>query len=151
MKVGDLCQHRVVTLGSGTGLTSAARVMRQEHVGYLVVVEPTAGGEVRKDVGVLTDRDIVVAVVAREADPRGLTVDDVMTRDPLVVNENSSLESALTFMQRVGVRRVPVLGSTGALMGVLVLDEVLKVIALQLNKIAGCIGTEQRVERCVRS
>ena len=151
MNVGDLCQHRVVTIRSSADLTSAARVMRQEHVGYLVVVEPMVGEGRCKVVGVLTDRDIVVTVVAREGDPRALTVGDVMTRDPLLANENSSLEATLTFMQEVGVRRVPVLGSNGALAGVLALDDALKVIALQLSKIAGCIGSEQKVERCVRS
>jgi CBS domain-containing protein len=84
MKVGDLCQHEVVTIPPSAGLTAAARVMRQEHVGYLVVVAPMAEEGLRKVVGVLTDRDIVIAVVAREADPRTLTVGDVMTRDPLL-------------------------------------------------------------------
>jgi CBS domain-containing protein len=151
MNVGDLCQHRVVTISSSADLTSAARLMRQEHVGFLVVVEPMAGEGQRKVAGVLTDRDIVVAVVAHEADPRALTVGDVMIRDPLLANENSSLEATLTFMQEAGVRRVPVLRRNGALMGVMALDDVLKVIALQLSKIAGCIGSQQKVERCVRA
>jgi CBS domain-containing protein len=99
----------------------------------------------------LTDRDIVIAVVAREADPRTLTVRDVMTRDPLLVNEHSPLETTLILMLEVGVRRVPVLESSGALEGVLALDDALKIIALQLHKIAGCIGSEQKVERCVRA
>jgi CBS domain-containing protein len=151
MNVGDVCQSEVVTIPPSAGLSAAARVMRQEHVGYLVVVEPMAEEGQRRVVGVLTDRDIVIAVVAREADPRTLTVGDVMTRDPLFVNERSPLETTLGLMQEVGVRRVPVLGSSGALAGVLALDDALKVIALQLEKIAGCIGSEQKVERCVRA
>src|ERR1700761_3940929 len=98
MNVGDLCQHEVVTIPASAGLSAAARVMRQEHVGYLVVVEPMPEEGQRKVVGVLTDRDIVIAVVAREADPRTLTVGDVMTRDPLLVNEHSSLETTLGLM-----------------------------------------------------
>ena len=151
MNVGDVCQHQVVTTPPSAGLSAAARVMRQEHVGYLVVVEPMAEEGRRKVVGVLTDRDIVIAVVAREADPRTLTVGDVMTRDPLLVNEHSPLDTTLSFMQEAGVRRVPVLDSSGALAGVLALDDALKVIALELDKIAGCIASEQKVERCVRA
>jgi CBS domain-containing protein len=151
MNVGDVCQHQVVTTPPSAGLSAAARVMRQEHVGYLVVVEPMAEEGRRKVVGVLTDRDIVIAVVAREADPRTLTVGDVMTRDPLLVNEHSPLDTTLSLMQEVGVRRVPVLDSNGALAGVLALDDALKVMALQLDKIAGCIASEQKVERCVRA
>jgi len=150
MNVGDICQHNVATVQADADVTSAARVMRQDHVGFLVVVEPMAQEGSFKVIGVLTDRDIVVAVVAREADPRTLTVGDVMTRDPLVVNQGSPLEASLTLMQEIGVRRVPVIGGNGALAGVLALDDALKVIALQLNKIAGCIGNEQKVERNVR-
>ncbi len=146
MNVGDLCRHQAVTVPPDAGLTAAARVMRQEHVGYLIVVE-----QQHKVVGVLTDRDIVVAVVARDADPRTLTVGDVMTRDPLLVNETSSLESTLSLMQEAGVRRVPVLTHEGALAGVLALDDVIKALTLQLDKVAGCIGSEQKVERYVRA
>jgi CBS domain-containing protein len=104
-----------------------------------------------KVVGVLTDRDIVIAVVAREADPRTLTVGDVMTRDPLLANEASSVKASLRFMHEVGVRRVPVLNATGQLAGVMALDDALRAIAEQLHDIAGSIRNEQRVERCVRA
>ncbi len=150
MNVGDLCQRPVVTITPTAGITSAARVMRQEHIGYLVVVEPMRQDGQKKVVGVLTDRDIVVAVVAREVDPQTLTVGDVMTRDPLLVNESSPLEAALALMQEAAVRRVPVLTRDGALTGILALDDALKAIASQLDRIAGCIGSDQKVERYVR-
>lgn len=151
MKVGDLCQQNVVTASPTTSIPSAARVMREAHVGYLIVVEPAREEGAYKVVGVLTDRDIVVAVVARDADARALTVGDVMTRDPLIANESSPLEVTLTLMEEVGVRRVPVVNSKGALSGVLALDDALRTIASQLTKIAGCIGNEQKVERHVRA
>jgi CBS domain-containing protein len=151
MNVGNLCQRPVVTILPGAGLTVAAKLMRVEHVGFLVVVEPARQEDGLNVVGVLTDRDIVIAVVAREADPRTLTVGDVMTRDPLVAKETSSVEATLRFMHEVGVRRVPVLNSTGQLAGVMALDDALKAIADQLSNIAGCIRSEQRVERFVRA
>lgn len=151
MNVGNLCRRPVVTILPGAGLTVAAKLMRVEHVGFLVVVEPARQEDGLNVVGVLTDRDIVIAVVAREADPRTLTVGDVMTRDPLVAKETSSVEATLRFMHEVGVRRVPVLNSTGQLAGVMALDDALKAIADQLSNIAGCIRSEQRVERFLRA
>ncbi len=151
MNVGDLCNRNVVTALVSDSLTVAAQLMRAEHVGFLVVVEPAGDDGGLNVAGVLTDRDIVVAVVAREADPRSLKVADVMTRDPLVAKEGTSLESTLHFMNELGVRRVPVLGVAGRLVGVLALDDALRAIAQQLADIAGCIRNEQRVERCVRA
>src|SRR5688572_9194655 len=81
MNVGQICQRNVVTVRASDDLSTAARMMREKHIGYLIVVEPTSQGE-RTPVGVLTDRDIVVAVVAQDADPRALTVGDVMTCNP---------------------------------------------------------------------
>jgi CBS domain-containing protein len=151
MSVGNLCQRHVVTILAGAGLTAAAKLMRQDHVGYLVVVEPFPEEDGLKVVGVLTDRDIVIAVVAREADPRTLTVGDVMTRDPLLAKESSSVEATLHYMHEVGVRRVPVLSTRDRLIGVLALDDALGAIAEQLSDIAGCIRNEQRMERFVRA
>ncbi len=151
MNVGDLCRRPVVTIFPGAVLTAAAQLMRAEHVGFLVVVKPARQEDGLSVVGVLTDRDIVIAVVAREADPRILTVGDVMTRDPLVAKDTSSVAATLRFMHEVGVRRVPVLNSTGQLAGVMALDDALKTLAEELNDIAGCIRSEQRVERCVRA
>jgi CBS domain-containing protein len=151
MSVVNLCQRHVVTILAGAGLTAAAKLMRQDHVGYLVVVEPLPEEDGLKLVGVLTDRDIVIAVVAREADPRTLTVGDVMTRDPLLAKESSSVEATLHYMREVGVRRVPVLSTTDRLIGVLALDDALGAVAEQLSDIAGCVRNEQRVERFVRA
>jgi CBS domain-containing protein len=101
-------------------------------------------------VGVLTDRDIVVSVVAREVEPRSLKVGDVMTRNPLLVAEDGSLDATLSFMRDAGVRRVPVVGQHGELVGVLALDDVLERMAQQLTNIAGSIRSEQRTERLMR-
>jgi CBS domain-containing protein len=80
---------------------------------------------------VLTDRDIVRSVVAREADSRALRVDDVMTRDPLIAQLADDLLDARRRMRRLGVRRVPVVGDSGELLGVLSLDDILDGLAEQ--------------------
>jgi CBS domain-containing protein len=131
-------------------LATAARLMREKHIGYLVVVEPEAGETFFKPVGVLTDRDIVVTVVARETDPRTLTVGDVMTRQPVVAREEDSSATALQEMRRIGVRRLPVVGPRGQLVGILSLDDVLDGLAAELQNVAGSIRNEQRIESAVR-
>lgn len=124
--------------------------MREKHVGYLVVAESAGAGGRSRVIGVLTDRDIVVGVLAQEVDARALKVGDVMTRDPLVLEEGLSIEAVLRHMREAGVRRVPVVDRAGTLCGVLSIDDVLERIAEQLIDIAGSIRNEQRMERVVR-
>jgi CBS domain-containing protein len=149
MNAGTICKREVVTIRETEDLTRAAHLMRERHVGCLIVVEPVTHNQSRV-VGVLTDRDIVVAVLAREVDIRTLKVGDVMTRKPLLAQEEQSVDAVLRYMREVGVRRVPVLDRAGFLAGVLSLDDVLEAIAEQLLNVAGSIRSEQQVERAVR-
>jgi CBS domain-containing protein len=150
MNAGTICKRDVVTIRETDDLTLGAHLMREKHVGCLIVVEPAEQGGQLKVVGVLTDRDIVVAVLAREVDARTLKVGDVMTRNPLLAQDSQSIDAVLRHMREVGVRRVPVVDHTGHLIGVLSLDDVLEAIAEQLMNVAGSIRSEQRVERAVR-
>jgi CBS domain-containing protein len=149
MNAGSVCKRGVITVAPTDDLIAAAHVMREKHVGYLIVSEALSAQN-RKIVGVLTDRDIVVAVLAQEVDARALKVGDVMTRDPLLIEEEQSIEAVLRHMREAGVRRVPVVDRTGGLTGVLSIDDVLERIAEQLINIAGSIRNEQRMERAVR-
>jgi CBS domain-containing protein len=149
MDAGSICTRHVVTVRPGEDLVTAARLMREEHVGYLVVAEAHPDGAL-EPVGVLTDRDIVVAVVAREVDARSLTVADVMTRKPMLVEEKESIESALRKMREIGVRRMPVVDPLRRLCGVLAVDDVIDLVSGQLANIAASIRNEQRIERTLR-
>ena len=149
VNVIDICKPNPVTARESDELTSAARLMRERHIGYLVVVEPQVSGGVRP-VGVLTDRDIVVGVIAKGADPRELRVADVMTRSPVTVEESCSVAVALREMRRIGVRRIPVIGALGQLRGVLSLDEVLDALAEELLGVVGSIRSELRMESALR-
>lgn len=150
MDVDSVCQRNVATISRFDDLTRAAGVMRERHVGYLVVVESSIAAEGPRPVGVLTDRDIVIAVVAREADPRALRVDDVMTREPVVALDTEAVGKALEAMRRIGVRRLPVVDGLGRLTGVLSLDDIIDALAGDLVNIAGSIRNEQRIERALR-
>ena len=148
MNAGSVCKRGVVTVTPTDDLIAAAHLMREKHVGFLIVSESQDTG--KRVVGVLTDRDIVVAVLAKEVDAHALKVGDVMTRHPLLIEEGQPIEAVLHHMREAGVRRVPVVDGSGALSGVLSIDDVLERIAEQLHNIAGSIRNEQRMERAVR-
>ncbi len=150
MDIGKICNRNAVTVRELDELTRAAQLMREKHIGYLVVVKPDLVDGTVRPVGVITDRDIVVAVVAKETDPRTLKVGEVMTRQPAVVDEGTPVATALQLMRRIGVRRLPVIGRMGMLVGVLSLDDVLDAISGELLDIAGSIRHEIRMEDALR-
>lgn len=127
--VGALCTRIVMIVRANTPLVEAAMCMRREHVGCVVVVEKKGAGEV--PVGLLTDRDIVVSVVAVGIDPRVLQVADAMSRDVAIVREDDALGAALATMRRHGVRRVPVVSEEGWLVGLLTFDDLVAALTLQ--------------------
>jgi len=129
MNAHELSQHNVVTVRPHEELATAAWMMRERHVGCLVVVEPAGimGGE--RPVGMLTDRDIVTQVIVQEADPRAVRVEDVMTRHPATVPATASIEDALQRMRDGHVRRLPVVDERGRLAGILALDDIFEYLA----------------------
>lgn len=150
MCVGDICCKEVVTITPDADLSDAAALMRAKHVGMLVVVGSADDDAERVVQGVLTDRDIVITVIGRDAEAKGLKVMDVMTRHPLLIAEGSAVGAALRLMRTDGVRRVPVVGARNELIGVMSIDDVLDVVADQLTAISGAIRGEQARERVMR-
>ena len=148
MDVNLVCNHNVATIGKSLGIAEAARLMREQHVGNLIVVETRGSASV--PVGILTDRDIVVGVIAKRVAPDSVTVADAMTRDLLTIREDASLEFALREMRRCGVRRAPVVRANGDLVGVVAMDDVIEYLALQLSRLADLIRLEQDAEQRVR-
>ena len=145
MDVNLICNHNVATIGKSRGIGDAAELMRQEHVGDLIVVETRAGAQV--PVGILTDRDIVVGVIARRVAPESVTVGDAMTRNLLTVREDSSIDFALREMRRYGVRRAPVVRANGDLVGVIAVDDIIEHLAKELGQLAELIRVEQDAEQ----
>lgn len=144
MKVGQNCKRRAISINSAADVIDAAKTMRDEHVGFLVVYEQ--GDDLRKPIGVLTDRDIVLEVLAKDVEPHAVTVRDAMTRQPLIASEGDELGEALQAMRMAGIRRVPVVDARGALTGVFALDDGISLVTGLLCDIAGSIQSEQRQE-----
>jgi CBS domain-containing protein len=134
MNAGELCSRIVVFAERDMDLVEAARLMRDHHVGSLVVVDDTGAGRV--PAGILTDRDIAIAVVAKGVAPTTLRVGEVMSGDPVTVREQDDVLDALRAMRAHGVRRVPVIDAKGLLAGILALDDVLEVVAEELGELA---------------
>lgn len=145
MKVGDICRRAVISIDNTMDINAAAEMMRTHHVGFLIVYK--FGDELRRPIGVITDRDIVVEVIAKKVDPGTVTVDDLMTRRPLVANETEELSDVLQAMRIAGIRRVPVVDTRGALVGVVAIDDAFDVITGFMCDITGSVKSEQRHER----
>lgn len=141
MNAGEVCNREVVVAYRNTSLAEAAGLMRSHHVGSIVVVVDRLSERV--PVGILTDRDIVVAVVAKGIDPRTLAVGEVMGDKLVTVREQDGVADALRLMREHGVRRIPVLNHSGALAGILTIDDVLEVISGQLGEFVRAIDRER--------
>lgn len=144
MTVGSLCNRNVATIHADAGIVDAALQMRESHVGDLVVTETRSGREC--PIGIVTDRDIVIEVVAAKAAPDSLKVADIMSRDVVTVHEDNGVEFALREMRRKGMRRLPVVDGKRALIGILTVDDVLEHIARLTGYIADAIRIEEFTE-----
>jgi predicted transcriptional regulator len=144
MKVGECCKKAVVAIASSSDAADAAKLMRKLHVGFLIVHREADA--LQKPVGVLTDRDLVLGVMARDIDPHAVTVDDIMSRQPLIANEADELSDMLQAMRFAGIRRMPVVDGRGALTGIMAIDDALEIVTGLMCDIAGSIKSEQRQE-----
>ncbi|MET1114945.1 MAG: CBS domain-containing protein [Comamonas sp.] len=149
LTAGDICTREVAIAFRHTDLVTAAQLMRQYHVGALVVVDETQG--LRTVAGLLTDRDIVISVVAPELVPENLNVGDVMSAKPVTADEDASLIDVLRSMRAHGVRRIPVVAPQQVLVGMVTLDDILEVLAQELGMMAATIGRGIERERTQRA
>lgn len=148
LKIRDVAVRPAVTAHADEAIGACARRMHDEHVGCLVVVEESDGVEL--PVGVLTDRDIAIEVVAFGLDPATMTAGDVMTDQPAVVDEDEDLLDALERMRERGVRRLPVVRPDGALTGLLALDNLMEALGEEFDGVVGVMRAQRTRELRVR-
>lgn len=148
MKVGQVCKRDVVATKLGTPLGDAARLMRKNHVGSIVLLDDD---DPRRPVGIVTDRDIVVEVVAARLDPNTVTVGEIVGRSLVVAREDDDALVALKAMRRQGVRRLPVVDAAGSLTGIVSLDDLLEVGSNALIDVVQAITSEQAIEHWRRA
>lgn len=148
MKLKNVCTLDVACCTGNTTISEAARLMRQHHAGNLVVIDDA--DEERIPVGIITDRDIVVDVIGRGLNPATTAVASVMSTQIVVADANEDVSDAVDRMRAHGVRRIPVTGDDGALLGIFTLDDLLKLTAEQVDAPAAILTKEQTRESRTR-
>jgi CBS domain-containing protein len=122
--------------------------MRENHIGAVIVIEDAPPSN--RPIGIITDRDLVVEVLAMDVDYRSLTASDVMTSNPTTVRETDAIFDAVEIMQRTGVRRLPVIDNEDRLVAILTFDDVIEILAQELGDLAKTIRREQKREERAR-
>ena len=144
MSVGEICNREVIVIQRDATIVEAAKLMRQFHVGALIVVEKRDGRQI--PVGVVTDRDLIVEVVATELDAAVITVGDIMAVEVFTIKESTASHEAIEFMRRKTIRRLPVVDESGELTGILTLDDALQLLSEELLDLAKLVRYEQKKE-----
>ena len=149
MNIGELCNRVVIYVHEDEPVRRVAEMMRRYHVGNVVVIQ--FGDKELKPVGLVTDRDVVVEVVAEGVDPDEITAGDIMSENLLLAREDEEVMDVVEAMRKKGIRRVPVVDVGGTLVGVLALDDLLQIFASGLSAMADIVGTQRYQESRLRA
>jgi CBS domain-containing protein len=144
MPIGDICVSNVVTCGRDTKIDEVARLMREHHVGDVIVTEQAQGKQV--PVGIITDRDIVASVIALKLDPAVFSAGDLVSRPIVKVKEDTGVFEVIQQMRKHGVRRMPVVSHEGKLVGIVTVDDLVELLADEMSELAQLIVKEQTEE-----
>ena len=134
MHVSQICTRSLVTCNRDTSAAELARKMRDQHVADVLVIEDHAGR--LTPIGLVTDRDLVVEVIARDGDPNQVRAADLMCADLETVLDSELVYDAIWRMRKRQVLRLPVVDAHGALVGVLTADDVAEFLASELTEVA---------------
>jgi CBS domain-containing protein len=146
MPIGQVCIHEVVVALRNTSVQDAAKLMRQHHVGDLVIVDD----QQKKPVGIVTDRDLVISVLATKLDPAVFTVGDLITRELVTAHEDQGIFETIQQMRTKGVRRMPIVDSHGTLVGIVSVDDLVRLLGAELSELGRLISREQAREATTR-
>ncbi len=144
MRVVECCNKSVLVAQRQTSAREAARMMRDLHVGSVVVVDPC--GDSVAPVGMITDRDLVIEILAKGAAPEQVMLGDIMSSHVVTADCDDDLLVTLDRMRESGVRRVPVVNDDGTLAGILCLDDVLEFLAGALGRVPQLVRNQQYIE-----
>lgn len=148
MPIGEICNREVIVTKPDESVLQAAKLMRQHHVGNVLVVEQRDGRRV--PVGIVTDRDLVVEIIAPELDSKAITVGDIMVPDFATAKEDTGVFEAILYMRGKGIRRLPVVDDDGGLVGIVTFDDLLVLLSEELNALAKLVAREQQKEATSR-
>lgn len=137
MLVGQVCVRNIDLATATETVQMAAQRMHDRNVGTLVILDG-----MHRPVGIITDRDLAIKVLARGCDAYRTTVGEIMTPGPQTIPEESTVEDALIAMTAGPFRRVVVTNSVGKMIGLLSLDDILRALADDFARIRTLLGRE---------
>jgi CBS domain-containing protein len=146
--IGQFCTRDVVTVAPDTSVVDACKLMREHHVGAVVIVDDVAGG--KRPQGLLTDRDVAVEVVAVGVAPATLKVSEVVQRPLATIRADAGYAETVRLMAVNGVRRMPVVDGDGALVGIITVDDILRQLAAPLVALSDLVARERHFEHVTR-
>jgi CBS domain-containing protein len=146
--VGQICNRAAVVITPERTVSDAARLMRKHHVGSVIVVD--VHGAAQHPIGIITDRDIAVEVVALELDPRDVKAGELMGATLVAAREEDDLRATLQLMRLHGVRRLPVIRADGALVGIVASDDLVSMLAEDMAMLAAVMVRERAREATER-
>jgi CBS domain-containing protein len=148
MLLKDVCTAGVISCGRETSVLQAADLMRRRHVGDLVVVDDPEDEGI--PLGVVTDRDIVVEVLAKGLDPAKTTVGSLMRSPVVIAYESEDTTQAIERMRMHGVRRLPVVAHEGEVVGIVTLNDLLRVFISDAGALLDVMTKGQKIEQHLR-
>jgi CBS domain-containing protein len=144
MPIGEFCNREVVFATRETSIPEAAQLMRQYHVGDLVVVDEISGKRV--PVGIVTDRDMVIEIISQALNINDFSVGDIMSPQLVSVQETEGVFETIRLMRTKGIRRVPVVNQEGELKGIVSADDILDLLAEEMAELSKVAPREQERE-----
>lgn len=148
MPIGDCCKLDVICCDANASVAEVAGLMREHHVGDVIVVGMQT--EARVPIGIVTDRDIVVEAVAPQVDLNMLTAGDIMNSPLMTVSEGAGFFETLQLMRSLKIRRLPVVREDGTLYGIITADDIVSLLSVELSMISRAIAKQPAVEEKVR-
>lgn len=136
IRLKDLASTMVAVVEPETSALVAAQLMRRHHVGALVVVDAK---EKSRPVGIITDRDLVLALMAEGLDPAIFTAGDIMSVDPVRATPEMDLMDAIELMRDNGLRRLVMEDDQGRLVGIATMEDLLELLAQELTALTGAL------------
>jgi predicted transcriptional regulator len=137
MTIAAICRKQIITVDEQASLRQAATLMREYHVGALVVTSSAGGAP--SAVGIITDRDLAIEVLARDLTTSDVKAGELASRRLAAVAVNAGIGEAVAAMQRAGVRRLLVTEDSGEVAGIVSSDDLLEAIAGELGTLAGAL------------
>ena len=140
MNVGEICSRNVIQVSQQDSVLKVARIMREQHVSAVIVVDDIEG-EFRPQ-GMITDRDLVLEVLAVKIDPTVVKAEDILTSELICVTETHEVTEALKYLRYYGVRRAPVVNIEGVLVGIFSIEDSLSILSEEFSQLVKLLSGE---------